>query len=107
MPKRKHKPEGVLEEAARITGTGRQENYGHPKVNHDRIAILWNAYLKARALDKDGKPMLVPEKLKGEDVAIMMVLLKIAREIHTKKRDNLVDMAGYTRCIARILGYEQ
>jgi len=98
--------ESILTEALRVTGGDRQENYGHPIANHLRIAILWNAYLEAKGIKEDGaddpdRPILEPA-----DVAMMMVLLKIAREMHAPKRDNLVDAAGYIRCAARIKGVE-
>lgn len=37
-----------------------------------------------------------------EQVALAMILLKIARETCTHKRDNLVDVAGYTETLAMI-----
>ncbi len=90
--------EGVLEEALRITSGDRQRDYDHPKPNHERIAALWNAYLGIR---KD--PMA---DISAEDVAKMMILLKLARDAYTPKRDNIVDAAGYVRCWARIRGEE-
>lgn len=75
----------ILEEAAQITGGSRQENYGHPLPNHQRIAILWNAYLEARAVPADrrgGAPTLPREAhLRCADVVMFMILLKIAREL--------------------------
>ena len=38
----------------------------------------------------------------GHDVAMMMCLLKIARQTYAPKRDNLVDLAGYAALAQRI-----
>ena len=37
--------------------------------------------------------------LRPEDVAMMMMLVKVAREAHAPKRDNRVDGAGYWQCL--------
>ena len=99
------KPESILTEALRVTGGERQENYGHPLANHRRIAELWNWYLSARDIDADGS-IMEKQPLEPSDVVAMMILLKIARELHTTKRDNWLDIAGYARCGARIAGHE-
>jgi hypothetical protein len=98
--------EGILQEAMRITGGERAENYGHPRANHERIAQLWNGYVSAKAVDKEGKLTQGCAHITAQDVVVMMILLKAARELHTSKRDNWVDMAGYARCGARIAGHE-
>jgi hypothetical protein len=90
--------ETILEEAIRITGGDRQRDYDHPKPNHERIAVMWNAYLSIR-VDPLGP-------ISAADAAYMMILLKVARDVKTPKRDSVVDIAGYARCVARIHGYE-
>lgn len=92
------KQESVLEEAQRITSGPRQRDYDHPLPNHERIAALWNAYLSIRS-DPTGP-------LSAADVATLMLLLKLARNVKTPMRDNMVDAAGYARCLARIQGFE-
>lgn len=91
--------ETVLEEAERITGGDRQDQYGNPKTDFECIAAMWSAYLDKKFLSavesrSDGD-------ITARDVANMMVLLKIAREAHAPKRDNLVDACGYMRCAER------
>jgi len=76
----------ILEEATELTAGDRQRDYDHPRRNHERIVALWNAYLEGKGIP----PTLVPE-----DVSRMMILVKIARDIATPKRDNNVDIAGY------------
>ena len=108
--------EGILEEALRITSGVRQQNYGKPETNHNRIALLWAAWdVCAWCDDKDISAALegIREVAdlrcadRGLDVAMKMILLKIAREANAPKRDNLVDIAGYARVISRIHGYEE
>lgn len=71
----------ILSEAqALITGDRRAE-YGAADASFGRIATMWTAYL--------GRPVT------GHDVACMMALLKLAREAHCHKADNLIDAAGY------------
>lgn len=86
--------ETVLEEAARITSGPRQRDYDSPLPNHRRIACLWNSYLSIR---KEPEGEIAPE-----DVATMMVLLKIARHVFTPRRDNIVDICGYARCLEQM-----
>ena len=90
-------PLNVLQEADLLTAGDRQRDYDHPFANHQRIAALWNTYLECR---KDPLAKLTPE-----DVATMMILLKIARQVFTPKRDNLTDICGYARCMERIQDY--
>lgn len=82
--------ESILEEAQRITGNGgdRNDGYDHPRPNFTKIAGKWSITL--------GVPIT------AEQVAIMMIDLKTVRESHKHSRDNLVDIAGYARCIERL-----
>ncbi len=84
----------ILDEAAAIQSGTRQRDYGHPAANHRNIAGLWNAYMDSRRAPRG--------KLDGADVARMMILVKIARDAYTPTRDNLVDIAGYARCLEQM-----
>jgi hypothetical protein len=86
----------ILEEAEMIIYGDREKTYGHPAVNLERVALLWQAYLAAAVQDKE------TFEFSAENVAWMMVLLKMARQINESKRDNLVDAAGYIALIERI-----
>ena len=66
----------------------RNAAYGQPEDNFAITAELWSAYL--------GVP------IQPEDVGMMMILLKVAREKYQHKHDNLVDIAGYAECVARL-----
>lgn len=88
----------VLLEAHRIINGDRQQSYGNPEDTHAVIADMWNGYLQGMAKAKDDgeySPFQFP-KLENTDVAHMMVLFKIARQINgAGKRDSVVDACGY------------
>lgn len=86
----------LLEEAARITATDRQSQYGTPENSFETIAQFWSTYLKAR-------PAGAGEPIAAHDVAAMMALLKVARIAKSpQKEDSWVDGAGYMACGAEI-----
>jgi hypothetical protein len=87
----------IFEMAKRIVNGHRQDDYGSPEDSFQNIANYWNAYF-AQIHDKreDG--------LTAEDVAIMMVLFKIARLGHGYTRDSVVDMCGYSAIYANMHG---
>lgn len=77
----------ILDEAEELTNGARQSAYGHPSENFKNIADGWNWYIQMKYGNES--------KLTPEDTALMMTLLKVARETHSIKRDNIVDAAGY------------
>lgn len=86
------KPRSILQEADEIAGKDRSRDYGHPYENHRRIADIWNVQL--------GPKLKTP--ISPREVALMMIGLKLAREVNTQKRDNLVDCAGYVKMVDMI-----
>lgn len=79
----------VLDEARAIINGDRQDAYGNPEDCFKDIAFLWRWWWGAMAVDRGADPMT------PAGVAMMMALLKIAREAHNHKRDNVVDACGY------------
>lgn len=75
----------VLGEAMQVINGERQDVYGAPERSFQRIANYWTEYLGDQLGDS----------ITPQDVAMMMVLFKIAREANQHKRDNIVDAAGY------------
>jgi hypothetical protein len=71
----------VANEAVRLVAEDRNDTYGPPEENLERIAGLWSNYL--------GHPVT------REDVALMMVLVKISRSRAGYSRDNTVDGVAY------------
>jgi len=74
-------PESILAEAARIRGGERRADYGDAVENFSRITAIANA---ATGL-----------QLTSAQVCKVMLAVKLARELHHHKRDNLVDLCGY------------
>ena len=79
----------ILATADEIVNGVRNEAYGNPEDNFSRIANFWSTYLKT--------------DITAHDVAIMMILLKVARtQSGTGSMDNYVDIAGYAACAGEI-----
>lgn len=78
-----------LEAAIKAVCEDRESTYGSPEDNFELISKLWSDYT--------GSPIC------ADDVANMMVLLKIARAKNGKHHsDSYVDIAGYAACAAEI-----
>lgn len=85
----------ILQEAHDLIYGAREGDYGHPKKNLTDIGQFWQVYLES----KYGR--VAP--IDAEDVCQMMVLLKMARGFNgPKKRDTIVDQAGYTGLLERV-----
>lgn len=83
--------ETVLDEANRVINGPRAAHYGDATVNHQRIADYWNSYIRHLATARNGEIELQPH-----DIAVLMILLKIARVVETSDhRDSFVDTIGY------------
>jgi len=78
----------ILDKVRDIINGERDDMYGNPEDSFSMIADLWDAYLGQ--IEGADHGILHPK-----DVAMMMALLKIARETHRPTRDNLVDAIGY------------
>ena len=79
----------VLNRASVLVQGQREKDYGDKKENHNNIAKLWSAYLD------------VP--ITAHDVAIMMVLLKMARtKLGQVSRDTYIDMSAYSAIAGEI-----
>lgn len=74
-------PEDVAAYAARLVSDDRQYEYGHPLDNLTRAANIWSVILDA--------------PVTAEQVALCMVGMKIARQVHKAKPDTVVDIIGY------------
>lgn|SRR5574337_240197 len=85
----------ILDDARDIIYGDREKTYGKPEFNLQSIAEFWRLYLERK---HDVLVALLPE-----DVAYMMVLLKLARLLNSPEhRDSQVDAVGYLALIDRI-----
>lgn len=76
----------ILEKARNIVENSRSQDYGPFDASFKRIADYWCDYLSHKAMQVTITP---------QDVALMMVLFKIAREEYKHKEDNIIDCIGY------------
>ena len=74
-----------LQQAGELTGGDRNRSYGAPWDNHLRISRLWSDYLGI--------------ELRPEQVAVCMILLKVARLMErsgSEATDTFVDLTAYS-----------
>lgn len=77
--------ESILQEAHRLTHGDRNKDYGHPLDDYTRTAALASALLAHK----------LKEPLTADEMAMVMICVKLSRQVHRPKRDNMVDAAGY------------
>ena len=87
--------EYILREAARIVCGDRNEQYGEPEDSFRAIAEFWETYVREKCVTPGADVCI-----RSADVALMMVLLKVARTFGGKKADTYIDIAGYAACAA-------
>lgn len=87
----------ILDKAKEIVTKDRQATHGNAEDNFATIAEMWEAYIKAACIAGDAANYDLC--ISPKDVAIMQILLKIARAASNPEHlDNWLDMAGYAAC---------
>lgn len=82
--------ESVLEEAERLVGGDRGDQYGHPADDFARTAGCWRA--------------LFGWDVTPERVALAMICVKLSRLVETPtKRDSVADTCGYARTYEMVM----
>ena len=88
------KKSAIMLEQAKETIMERGESYGDPNENFERIADLWIALLGDDTLKRP---------LSSQDVAAMMICLKLARLASTKGHvDSMLDICGYAALMSEL-----
>lgn len=88
----------ILEEADKIIEGEKRDEYGSTQESFNAIANIWNGILRT------GKSGIT---ITPQDVALMMIGLKLYREGYKHKIDNLVDIVGYTKCLGHLNGIKE
>jgi hypothetical protein len=84
----------MLLHTAELVGGQRERDYGDKVKSHARIAHLWNYWLNSQGMNSLINPY---------DVAMMMMLLKVARLMNAPGHaDSHVDIAGYASILEEI-----
>jgi len=83
----------ILLEAENLVNGERQAQYADPRINFKYISEIVTAML--------GK------ELTPKECCVVMIAVKLARNRFKYKRDNLVDLAGYTEILNRLCEEEE
>lgn len=85
----------ILDKAKEIVTKDRQAIHGNAEDNFATIAQLWEAYLDAACIGGTEYDLVI----NPEDVAAMMILMKVARiSANPQHLDNWLDAIGYAAC---------
>ena len=79
----------VLTEAEGLVHGDRNAAYGHPLDDFSRTAGMVSAMLAHK----------LKEPITAEEVGMVMCCVKLSRQVNAPKRDNLVDLAGYSETV--------
>lgn len=77
--------ESILQEAERLTHGNRNKDYGHPLDDYTRTAALASALIAHK----------LTSPITAGEMAMIMICVKLSRQVHSPKRDNMTDAAGY------------
>ncbi len=77
------------DKAAELVLGNRNADYGTPHDDFVGVALIWSGILSAK----------LTANITAEEVALCMTGLKLRREAHKPKEDNLVDAHGYLLCL--------
>ena len=76
------KRESIVDEAQEIITGARRQSYGSVEESFKNSALIWSGILGI--------------EITPQQISLCMIGLKLQRESNSHKRDNLVDIIGYT-----------
>lgn len=94
VPFHRRDESSIASEAHAAVYGDREGDYGHPREDFTRTALLWTGLLQHKL--KPG------ECIEPEDIARCMIGVKLSRDVHCPKRDNQVDGIGYFITLDRL-----
>ena len=87
-----HEKEPLYDEARHLVSGDRRESYGPIAESFQRVAAAYTGILMGRTISTE-KPVT------PQEVALMFIVAKCVREANQHKRDNIVDIYGYSLCL--------
>lgn len=91
--------ETLADQAKKLVYGDRNQQYGSPAKDYERVSKVWSGLLCNKL--KDG------ESITAEEALIMMTSLKLCREFHKHKDDNIIDAHGYLECLHWVLSEKE
>jgi hypothetical protein len=88
--------ESILEEAQRLTHGPRASDYGSPLDDYKRTAELASALLSHK----------LSSPITASEMAMIMICVKLSRQVNKPKRDNMTDAAGYAWVVQECIDEE-
>ncbi len=91
--------ETLADKAKALVYGDRNKQYGSPAEDYERVSKVWSGLLCNKL--KPG------ECITKEEALMMMAALKLCREFHKHKDDNIIDAHGYLLCLDWVQKDEQ
>lgn len=95
----------MLNATADLVSGQRAKDYGDKRENHQRIADLWNMWFDEtrNRVSRPDNSLTPMGEWSPYDVAMMMLMVKIARLMHSPgHNDSHMDIAGYASILEEI-----
>ncbi len=89
----------LADEAKKLVFGDRNVQYGSPAQDYERVSKVWSGLLCNK--------LKLGECLTKEEALMMMAALKLCREFHKHKDDNIIDAHGYLLCLDWVQKDEQ
>lgn len=93
VPENARPGDAEMIEARNLVNGDRLAAYGPPRPAYDAMAQTWSGLLAHK----------LKEPLTAEDVVILLAGMKLTREARKPKRDNRVDLHGYTLVLEHVI----